>query len=377
MARIEATTRAIDAELARRPPARQQGTAAEEARRGFVAAQAAEICRIHSREISLHPLLGQADSTAGAAGARARESFDSACLLGKGFSAHLAPPERRLREALYHRYLSQGLRELGTTETRLKGLAGTVAEPERQFRLGASLVSVAGAAIACLAFLALGRRFVSLRTAIAAAEPTAKDDEPDLETAAETIAPRQLDATGAFFFCEVFDRTPIPMVLLDGLGRIVRFNHALAERTGLEPSEIQGEYYWQVLLDPADAPQAARRFPPTEATIPVDEMWIGPAGTRRPVRWLPVLFRDDARRASSVLLAELPCGSGSLGSEILSLAEDFYNELTLIGGYGELVLGELPPDHPVCAEVQHICRANERATGALSRLLELARRSAQ
>ena len=56
------------------------------------------------------------------------------------------------------------------------------------------------------------------------------------------------------------------------------------------------------------------------------------------------------------------------------VAHNFNNYLTAIGGYAELVLAELPEDSDICADVEEIKKATERAAAVARGLLAFSRR---
>jgi PAS domain S-box-containing protein len=56
------------------------------------------------------------------------------------------------------------------------------------------------------------------------------------------------------------------------------------------------------------------------------------------------------------------------------VAHDFNNILTVINGFSELALTELPPDHPVTEDISEISRASERAASLTRALLAFSRR---
>jgi PAS domain S-box-containing protein len=83
--------------------------------------------------------------------------------------------------------------------------------------------------------------------------------------------------------------------------------------------------------------------------------------------------RDEAVRRSleqQLLQAQKMESVGRLASGI---AHDFNNLLTAIIGYGQLILGELGPDHPMASDTQEILAAGYRAASLTSQLLAFSR----
>jgi two-component system, cell cycle sensor histidine kinase and response regulator CckA len=83
--------------------------------------------------------------------------------------------------------------------------------------------------------------------------------------------------------------------------------------------------------------------------------------------------RDEAIRRSleqQLLQAQKMESVGRLAGGI---AHDFNNLLTAIIGYGQLILGELGPDHPVASDTQEILAAGYRAASLTSQLLAFSR----
>jgi two-component system cell cycle sensor histidine kinase/response regulator CckA len=64
----------------------------------------------------------------------------------------------------------------------------------------------------------------------------------------------------------------------------------------------------------------------------------------------------------------------ALGRLAGGIAHDFNNLLTIINGYSELLLANLPPDHPHHAFIAEIASAGERAAAITSQLLAVSRR---
>jgi PAS domain S-box-containing protein len=132
-----------------------------------------------------------------------------------------------------------------------------------------------------------------------------------VETRAEGPPPngaqaRDLDDRGLFFYCAVFDRSPVAHVLLDGSGRIIRLNHAAEQLTGHLTANVRRQLYWEVFLDAAEAESAAWRFHTPESTVPVQETWVTSGGESRRILWSRVPFHDQEGRLTNVLLAVAP-----------------------------------------------------------------------
>lgn len=205
------------------------------------------------------------------------------------------------------------------------------------------------------------------RKVVASAEGDAAQTEAGRVT--DLVAPRQLDEMGTFFFFEVFDRAPLAMILLDSSGRVVRMNKAAEKITGREPEEVRREPYWDAFLDPAGRATASARFPRWDKTSRFEETWTMKSGETRRMGWVRSVFRDDNSEVSFVLHAAAGVEAAPASPIDFSLAEEFLNELTMIGVNGELVLSTLNPTDPIRPDVAEICRAAERATVAVNRLL--------
>lgn len=64
----------------------------------------------------------------------------------------------------------------------------------------------------------------------------------------------------------------------------------------------------------------------------------------------------------------------SIGHLAGGIAHDFNNLMTTIGGYTEMVLGSLGPDHPVAPDLVEVQQAADRAAGLTRQLLAFSRR---
>ena len=66
----------------------------------------------------------------------------------------------------------------------------------------------------------------------------------------------------------------------------------------------------------------------------------------------------------------------ALGRLAGGIAHDFSNVLTVIAGYGELALSDLPPAHPARASVEQVMQSVESAVALTRQLISFSRRQA-
>ena len=85
------------------------------------------------------------------------------------------------------------------------------------------------------------------------------------------------------------------------------------------------------------------------------------------------LFDNTPRKALESQLREAQKMEG-LGRLAGGIAHDFNNLLTVINGYAELLLADLPPDRPEIHELQEILQAGQKASELTRQLLAFSRR---
>lgn len=169
---------------------------------------------------------------------------------------------------------------------------------------------------------------------------------------------------------EVFEAGAAAMAIIDGEGRVVLGNRALAEFVGAEePSRLRGmaaDLIWPDLVDveasdgePRETPlkgRAARRDGLLTATPLLDG--------RRVFLWSDLTeIREIRRRAEEAERLH------ALGRLVAGVAHDFNGVLAVIGGFAE-ELADARRDDPAVQEIRH---AVERGTGLTRQLLSLSK----
>lgn len=94
------------------------------------------------------------------------------------------------------------------------------------------------------------------------------------------------------------------VVVLDGGGRIVRFNPACERMSGFAFSEVQGRVLWEVLSPAAEQDAAQEAFQclwERTSAIQTEQAWLSRGGERRLIAWSHAALRDAAGRVEHVM----------------------------------------------------------------------------
>ena len=107
------------------------------------------------------------------------------------------------------------------------------------------------------------------------------------------------------FVAAILDTAPSLIMVLDAQGRLVRFNRACEELSGVPMSEVAGRPIWELpfLLD-EDRDSIRENIPRlAAATAPVklDRTWVGPKGARHTIAWT-VMALGSQTGATSYLI---------------------------------------------------------------------------
>ncbi|QEL17643.1 PAS domain S-box protein [Limnoglobus roseus] len=173
-------------------------------------------------------------------------------------------------------------------------------------------------------------------------------------------------------------------------GVITSWNDGAAKMLGYAAAEVVGQH--QLLLAPPDKADdmesALRRVGRGESVPPFPTVWLGRNG--RPVDVMvsvsPIRDRDGRVAGASKVVQDIT-GVRHLEDQLRQaqkmeavgqlaggVAHDFNNLLTVITGYTELILEDLPPDSPTRDLLVEIHKAGVRSAGLTRQLLAFSRK---
>jgi PAS domain S-box-containing protein len=345
------------------------------ARQTDLALRAVHACDAHSRHRPALQRLSAANPSMGNALTRAATSISAACAMRVRFGRVLPGPERAMAAVELRSHLSQALGAIDSARAELIVSAAARLSPVRSDstitpQLRDNLIGLAGGLI-CLVF--------TRRPRVAAAVPIdgSATSAPPLalepSTYRNTVL-RLLDDSGSFFFSEVFDRAPVPLVLLDGDGRILRLNAEAEALAGRSTPELRRKRYWDALVPESSREAVRDGFATAEGESSTTETWIKPDGSEHALTWKKTRFGEGASGdAVLVLLAgqplsALPPAEAFASEAVHASMRELENELTLIGGYCDLVQPE-SGSATGAGDLVHMAKAVERALDAARRLL--------
>lgn len=197
-------------------------------------------------------------------------------------------------------------------------------------------------------------------------------------------------------FRDVLNASPDLVIVLDLWGRFLFVNQNAMAVLELPPKRWLGQPFEKLVpkrLHPLiEGPRACTQ----QGLVQTEESTPGPDG--KPSHWLVRAFplgegpsqfyglcinatditaQKEAQQAHQNLeeLYRQAQRMESIGKLAGGVAHDFNNILTIIVGYGELMLKELGPDHPWLEGMNQICEAARRAAGLTSQLLTFSRKA--
>jgi two-component system, cell cycle sensor histidine kinase and response regulator CckA len=198
----------------------------------------------------------------------------------------------------------------------------------------------------------------------------------------------------------VIDQSEDGIALMDIAGRVIEWNPALEEMSGVTREQVIGQPVWEIpallgavkpiqdisarvrdlvehflqtgegawlhklqQIEIPTPPGAARTVQVVAFPIHVDRQWMAGAIARDISEWRRIEEHLHTAKRTEVV--------GRLAGGV---AHEFNNLLTIINGYAQLLLQQLDGDHPLRAEVQQIDLAGQRAANLVRQLLAYARR---
>jgi PAS domain S-box-containing protein len=184
---------------------------------------------------------------------------------------------------------------------------------------------------------------------------------------------------------DALERMTDAFVALDREWRYLYVNAHAAQLMGLAPADVLGKVIWTVFPDTARFRPTLERAVETQQPAAL-EVYYEPWGRWVEGRCFPspeglaIFFSDvterkraeEARSEADARLRETQ-RLEAVGQLAGGVAHDFNNVLAVVLSYAELVLDELPPDHPSRADVGEIRRAAERGAVLTRQLLAFGR----
>ncbi len=132
------------------------------------------------------------------------------------------------------------------------------------------------------------------------------------------------------FVSAVLDTAGALVMVLDGEGRILRFNKACESTTGYMSFEAEGKYIWEFFLDPEDAP-AFRNYinqPVVQLGHKSMEAWlISKTGRRRLIDWALTAFDREESEGEHFILAGIDITKRRTAEEELRKSVERYRSL--------------------------------------------------
>jgi len=183
------------------------------------------------------------------------------------------------------------------------------------------------------------------------------------------------------------------IVVLDTQGRIVQFNRACEEATGLSIKEMKGRSSWEVLIPPEEREAVQRAFQDlTEETdlSTCENNWLTKDGKKRLISWTNSRVLDDSGQVQWVIATGIDVTEQrqleeqlrratkleAVGQLAGGVAHDFNNLLTAILGYVDLDLAEVPEQTSLHEDLKRIRAAARRASDLTRQLLAFSRQQA-
>ena len=107
------------------------------------------------------------------------------------------------------------------------------------------------------------------------------------------------------FVSAILDAAPSLIMVLDAQGRIVRFNRACEELSGMTMTEVAGRPLWEVPFvldeDRADIRERIPRLAASNEAVTLDRVWVGKNRARHVIAWTVMALRGQHGQTSYLI----------------------------------------------------------------------------
>jgi PAS domain S-box-containing protein len=121
------------------------------------------------------------------------------------------------------------------------------------------------------------------------------------------------------------------VMVVDAVGRILRFNRACERATDWLEGEVRGKRFWEVLRPPELREEPARQFTgdllPDDLPVAWESVWVTRAGQRRLISWVIRPIPDETGRVSVVIGTGVDITASRRTEEALRASEARYRTL--------------------------------------------------
>jgi PAS domain S-box-containing protein len=196
----------------------------------------------------------------------------------------------------------------------------TVAEPRTTKTRVATTVERDGRPVAALLHDALLAEDPELVDTVARAAAIALDNER-----------LQAELRAQFTLLEtIVDTAPSLLVNVDAEGRILDFNKAVEQASGLQDRELRGRFFWDVFIDPDEREAMMARFEAAAPDFPPSEYendFTNGRGERRVIAWKSAPVTDETGVVRSIVAGGLDITDRHRQAEELERERSFLNAI--------------------------------------------------
>jgi PAS domain S-box-containing protein len=193
------------------------------------------------------------------------------------------------------------------------------------------------------------------------------------------------------FVSAILDTAAAVVVILDTDGRFVRFNRACEEASGYGSEDLLGKCFWEVLTAPEERDEVQRSLSGLKSGIcpaKSESCLYTRDGRRRRISWSNAILPDKHGAPAFLVSTGIDITEKvALQEQLLhaqkmeavgrlagGVAHDFNNLITVINGFGELLLDSFSGQDPRRSDAEEIRKAGERAACLTRQLLAFSRK---